>query len=134
VRHGATTRFLTEPDVADAYRRRFSAAAYRDEQWARAISEAVGRAPGDRKARFVMVLVPDRAGSMHIDEPTFKRFKQFANDAPVIAPWHSGGFPEAAVGPGSLHAGAGRPNWAEWGERSAGTRGSCVAGGPRFLR
>lgn len=121
VRHGTTTRFLTEPDVADAYRRRFAAASDRTERLTVLAREA---APARGSRGFLVVtLAPERLGSTRIDRSTFRRFREFADQLPSVAPWHGGGFPDARVTPRSLRASS-YPSWGEDGEFAAYTDGA----------
>lgn len=121
VRHGTTTRFLTEPDVADAYRRRFAAASDREERLTVLAREA---APARGSRGFLVVtLAPERLGSMRIDRSTFQQFREFADQLPSFAPWYGGAFVDARVSPRSLRASS-YPSWGEDGEFAAYTDGA----------
>jgi hypothetical protein len=87
-RNGATTRYLSEPEVADAYRTRF-AGAHRQVDRAREIeADALERlATTDDQAWVVVSLVPDLPGELVIDQAALSaartelKFKQ-----PLIMP------------------------------------------------
>jgi hypothetical protein len=83
VRNGSTIRYLSEPEVATAYRERFLSA---DRQIQRAGALiADGRARLARGASWlVMCLVPEQPGFMDITQAGFTAFQQWALTTPKL--------------------------------------------------
>ncbi len=87
-RNGATTRYLSEPEVADAYRERF-AAAQRQVDRAREIeADALNRlATTDDQMWIVVSLVPDLAGELVIDQAALNAARtELMGRQPLIMP------------------------------------------------
>ena len=87
-RNGATTRYLSEPEVADAYRTRF-AATHRQEERAREIeATALTRlATTDDQAWVVVSLVPDLPGELIIDQAALRAVRaELMGQHPLIMP------------------------------------------------
>ena len=72
-RNGVTTRYLSEPEVATAYRERFADAHRQDDRARQIEQEALGRLADDAdRCRIVVSLVPDLPGELFIDEATVR--------------------------------------------------------------
>lgn len=87
-RNGATTRYLSEPEVADAYRERF-AAAHRQSDRAREIeADALNRlATTNDQAWIVVSLVPDLPGELLIDQNALSAARsELIGKKPLIMP------------------------------------------------
>ncbi|GGL55219.1 AlbA family DNA-binding domain-containing protein [Planomonospora parontospora] len=117
-RHGSKKIWLTEGDVAAAYRRRFAAAT---DQRARlsAISDEVAagirrlRDPNPPTPLLVVSLVPDVPGDLLLDREAYRAFQQHALQQQVLV--GSTGEPElsnTSVGPRRLIGQGGRPGYA----------------------
>jgi hypothetical protein len=111
-RNGATTRYLSEPEVAAAYRERF-AAVHRQSDRAREIEvDAVGRlSTADDQVWVVTSLVPDLAGELALDQAALSTARaELVNRRPLIMP-SSLAWGQVSVGPrrlladGSLNSG-----------------------------
>lgn len=75
-RNGSTTRYLSEPEVADAYRDRFAGAAARVDRASEIANEAGTRLHRDDTGWLMVTLVPDVAGSLEITHSVQQRFNQ----------------------------------------------------------
>jgi hypothetical protein len=87
-RNGATTRYLSEPEVAAAYRERF-AAVHRQSDRAREIeADALSRlSTADDQVWVVTSLVPDLAGELALDQAALSTARtELAGQQPLIAP------------------------------------------------
>lgn len=74
-RNGATTRYLSEPEVATAYRNRFASAQRQVERVEEIEQEAIARlATDDHHAWVVVSLVPDLPGDLRLSEEVFRAF------------------------------------------------------------
>jgi hypothetical protein len=74
VRNGATTRYLSEAEVATAYRRRLAGVANQEQRLAEL--EAIAQDSLERDdARILVALVPDLAGDMTIAPETYAAFQ-----------------------------------------------------------
>ncbi|WP_327651983.1 ATP-binding protein [Micromonospora aurantiaca] len=87
-RNGATTRYLSEPEVATAYRNRFALAQQQTERIEEIESEAIDRlAADDRYAWCVVSLVPDLSGEMDMSRESYADFAQRAREtSPTVVP------------------------------------------------
>lgn len=107
LRDGTTTRWLSEPEVADLYRDRFTVAAGQ----AGRIDEILddGLAPMDlsEEAFLAVALVPTGAGSMPIDLERVAAVGQWAREQVGPANWFEGFF-DAQAPPGAPGVGAHR--------------------------
>jgi hypothetical protein len=75
-RNGSTTRHLSEPEVADAYRERFVAARRQSDRAEQVEQEGLRRLnAGDRACWVVVSLVPDFPGNMIIDDAARQKFQ-----------------------------------------------------------
>jgi hypothetical protein len=87
-RNGATTRYLSEPEVAEAYRERF-VAAHRQLDRAREVErDALGRlSTGDDQVWIVVSLVPDLPGQIVIDQTALSAARtELMGRRPLIMP------------------------------------------------
>jgi hypothetical protein len=87
-RNGATTRYLSEPEVADAYRERFAAPRRQADRASEVEADALGRlATTEDQAWVVVSLVPDHAGSMVINQATLSAARdELMGRQPLIMP------------------------------------------------
>ncbi|SCF29408.1 Putative DNA-binding domain-containing protein [Micromonospora viridifaciens] len=78
MRNGATTRYLSEPEVATAYRNRFASVQRQAERMEQIEQDAIGNlAVGDRDQPWIVVsLVPALPGDMTFSRETFEAFQQ----------------------------------------------------------
>jgi len=88
LRSGSTTRYLTEPEVADAYRRRFASSVDRLERAQLIEKEAVARLDTDRAEWLVVSIVPDFSGEYVVDLPARNAFQaEIVNTSPAVIPY-----------------------------------------------
>lgn len=87
-RNGATTRYLSEPEVASAYRERFASAQGQVERAGQIEREAVGRlSRKDHKCWVVVSLVPDLPGEFLVDQTALRAIKsELISQRPMIMP------------------------------------------------
>ncbi|WP_331755859.1 ATP-binding protein [Streptomyces sp. NBC_01643] len=74
-RNGTTTTYLSEPEVATAYRNRFTGMQSRLDEAARYEADLVQRLDTSTTAFAVVTLVPDVAGGFTLDTKALKEFK-----------------------------------------------------------
>jgi len=87
-RNGATTRYLSEPEVADAYRERFARPRRQADRASEIEANALGRlATTEDQAWVVVSLVPDLAGSLGLNQTTLGAARnELLGQSPLIAP------------------------------------------------
>ncbi len=87
-RNGATTRYLSEPEVADAYRERFAAPRRQADRASEVETDALGRlATTEDQAWVVVSLVPDLAGSLVINQAALSAARdELMGRQPLIMP------------------------------------------------
>jgi Schlafen, AlbA_2 len=104
-RNGATTRYLSEPEVATAYRQRFADAQGQAGRVRRIEREALGRLFSDRHACWVVVsLVPDVPGELLINQAALRAVQdELVNASPMVLPL-SLSWANVIVGRGCLFA------------------------------
>jgi len=87
-RNGATTRYLSEPEVADAYRERFAAAHRQTDRANEVEADALTRlATTDDQVWIVVSLVPDLAGELVIDQAALSAARtELMGQSPLIMP------------------------------------------------
>ncbi|MFI8802747.1 helix-turn-helix domain-containing protein [Micromonospora chalcea] len=84
VRNGATTRYLSEPEVATAYRNRFASAQRQGQRIVEVEREAISRlAIDDNYAWVIVSLVPDLPGDMIVQD-AFKAWEMEIRRRPTI--------------------------------------------------
>lgn len=84
VRNGATTRYLSEPEVATAYRNRFASAQRQGQRIVEVEREAISRlAIDDNYAWVIVSLVPDLPGDMILQD-AFKAWEMEIRRRPTI--------------------------------------------------
>ncbi|MCO1597419.1 ATP-binding protein [Micromonospora sp. RHAY321] len=84
VRNGATTRYLSEPEVATAYRNRFASAQRQDQRIVEVEREAISRlAMDDNYAWVIVSLVPDLPGDMILQD-AFRAWEMEIRRRPTI--------------------------------------------------
>jgi len=74
-REGTITRYLTEPEVADAYRTRLAGHARADERLAKVWADGISRLDVANRPYACVALVPDVPGSMTINRDVFEAFR-----------------------------------------------------------
>jgi hypothetical protein len=92
-RNGTMTTYLSEPEVADAYRARFVGIQSRFDDLARYERELLDRLNASEQTYAVVTLVPDLGGSFAIDMRALREFRQAVIDhEPLILhrglSWH----------------------------------------------
>ncbi|MEU4339437.1 ATP-binding protein [Micromonospora lupini] len=76
MRNGATTRYLSEPEVATAYRNRFALVGRQNERVEQIEQEAIGRLAFDEIYSWLVVsLVPSLPGDMVLTRENFRAFE-----------------------------------------------------------
>lgn len=105
-RNGATTRYLSEPEVATAYRQRFADAQHQAGRVRRIKRDAVGCLFSDRDACWVIVsLVPGVPGELLIDQAALHAVQgELVNASPMVLP-PSLSWTNVRVGQGCLFGG-----------------------------
>lgn len=83
VRNGSTIRYLSEPEIAAAYRERFRTAGERVERASELVAEA-HRSISLAASWLVVALVPERAGQMEISQAGYVAFQKWASQAPNL--------------------------------------------------
>jgi hypothetical protein len=98
-RNGSTTRYLSEPEVALAYRDRQSGEAEQQHRLDEICDEAIRRLDRDSNPWLLVALVPDLAGDMVINSALLREFRdQTQNrEAWLVTPMGAG-FHRARVG------------------------------------
>ncbi|MGH3711590.1 MAG: hypothetical protein ACRDRQ_26590 [Pseudonocardiaceae bacterium] len=75
-RNGSTTRYLSEPEVATAYRDRFAGAQGQTTRVEKVEQEAIDRLDTTGQTWVVVSLVPDLAGDMTLSRDAYQAFQQ----------------------------------------------------------
>lgn len=118
-RHGTTTIWLSEPELADAYLRRFTlhdAAGVRSEK----LAEEFVRTLDITEPWLILMLVPDSLGYMPIDKSVYQAFQARMQSRNAGLPWSGVSYQRFGVGPRRLRAdggpsrGAGESGPAQW--------------------
>ena len=108
-RHGSTTLYLTEPEVASAYRQRFSLGPERLGLVVQRERELLDRLD-QKEPWLVATLVPDLDGHMVVDRASLREFQTKTSGQAAQMPWYGANY---------LHCGAGfRRLWAHGGTDS----------------
>lgn len=103
-RNGATTRYLSEPEVAIAYRERLTGAARQADRSEGAETDVLGRVDRASDAWLVVCLVPDLPGDFLITDQSFAAFEQWIRTRPLTPFGGARMFYNATVGQGRLVA------------------------------
>lgn len=87
-RNGAATRYLSEPEVADAYRGRFASVHRQEDRAGEIEADALSRlATTDDQAWIVVSLVPDLAGELAVDQTALAAARtELLAQCPLILP------------------------------------------------
>jgi len=87
-RNGATTRYLSEPEVADAYRERFARPRRQADRAREIEADALGRlATTEDQVWVVVSLVPDLAGSLVLNQATLSTARnELMGQPPLVMP------------------------------------------------
>ena len=89
-RNGATTRYLSEPEVAAAYRARLMSAALRGERVEQVEAEVIAHLDLSEEPWMVITLVPDLPGDFTISSASFADFETAARSVQIV-PLDGGG-------------------------------------------
>ena len=100
LRDGTTTRWLSEPEVADRYRDRFTVAAGQAGRMDRVLSEGLDAMDLSEEAFLAVALVPTGAGSMPIDLARVAAVGEWVKTEIGPARWFEGFF-DSSVPPGT---------------------------------
>jgi hypothetical protein len=100
LRHGTTTRWLSEPEVADMYRDRFTVAGGQAGRLNRILAEGLDAMDLSEEAFVAVALVPTGAGSMSIDLARVAAVGEWARTEIGPANWFEGFF-DAQARPGT---------------------------------
>jgi hypothetical protein len=107
VRNGTTTRYLVEPEVAEAYQRRLAGLAERTERLDAVWRDGLSRMDTSDRCWVALALVPDVPGSRALHQQAFRDFDQWARSTtPIVVPI-AVSILRTAVGPGRLSADGG---------------------------
>lgn len=118
-RHGTTTIWLSEPELADAYLRRFTlhdASGHRSET----LAEEFIRTLDVSEPWLILTLVPDSLGYMPIDKSVYQAFQARMQSRIAGLPWSGVSYRRFGVGPRRLRAdggparGTGESGPAQW--------------------
>ncbi|GHA72179.1 hypothetical protein GCM10010372_83830 [Streptomyces tauricus] len=101
-RGDSKTEWLTETDVATAYRARFAAGAERDQRMAYIEEEVVDALVRRTTPHLIATLVPEQAGDMVIDSDRFTRYEQELLATQLFLGQGSRNFGRVSVGPRRL--------------------------------
>jgi hypothetical protein len=131
-RNGTTTRYLSEPEVASAYRERLASTQRQAERIQEVEGEALQRLDISSDMPWVVVsLVPDLPGELSINSEVLNTFRRGIEGQPVavVAPLTGARFYRASVGRRRLLAdGAPEGSLAKWLSLELHTDGSGVFG------
>ncbi|MFJ1796645.1 AlbA family DNA-binding domain-containing protein [Kitasatospora griseola] len=103
-RGGSKTEWLTETDVATAYRSRFAAAAERDQRLTDVEEDLIGALASRRTPHLIVTLVPEVPGEMVVDSARFDRYRQEVRSMQFYLGQSSGFAGDVTVGARRLHA------------------------------
>jgi hypothetical protein len=92
LRDGTTTRWLSEPEVADMYRDCFTVAAGQERRIDKILSDALGEMNLSEEAFLAVALVPTGAGSMPIDLARVAAIGEWVRTEIGPANWFDGFF------------------------------------------
>ncbi|MDT0488166.1 AlbA family DNA-binding domain-containing protein [Streptomyces doebereineriae] len=101
-RGGSQTEWLTETDVATAYRARYTAAAERDRRLEDVEQELVDAMYRRTTPHLIVTLVPEQAGDMVIDSERFSRYQKELLATQLYLGQGSSNFGRVTVGPRRL--------------------------------
>lgn len=101
-RGGSRTEWLTETDVATAYRARFTAASERDQRLADVEAELVDALATRTTPQLIVTLIPEQAGDMVIDSERFARYEQELQATQLRLGQPGATFGQITVGPRRL--------------------------------
>ncbi len=87
-RYGATTRYLSEPEVADAYRERFAALQRQADRADEVEADALDRlSTAEDQVWIIVSLVPDLAGSLVVNQAALNATRnEMIGEQPLIIP------------------------------------------------
>jgi hypothetical protein len=115
-RNGTTKRYLTEGEVADAYRSRLAGSAQVEKRLARVWEDGIARFDELEQGWVAVALVPDVPGAMTLDKAAFEAFRDHwvyqSTDPSVLQPGITA--QRAQVGQGRLTALGGNRGRTEW--------------------
>jgi hypothetical protein len=98
-RNGTTTRYLSEPEVASAYRERLAGAQHQAARIEEVEREALERLDTSGAPWVVVSLVPDLSGEMSINTEVFRTFRdEVLVQVPFVGPGFASRFYRASVG------------------------------------
>ncbi|WP_030738947.1 helix-turn-helix domain-containing protein [Streptomyces sp. NRRL F-2890] len=101
-RGGSRTEWLTETDVATAYRARFTAATDREQRLADVEKELVEALSDRTTPHLIVTVVPEQAGNMVIDTPRFARYRTELLETPLFLGQPTNEYKNVWVGPRRL--------------------------------
>ncbi|MFG3517672.1 AlbA family DNA-binding domain-containing protein [Streptomyces bobili] len=101
-RGGSQTEWLTETDVATAYRARYTAAAERDRRLDDVEEELVDALSGRTTPHLIVTLVPEQAGDMVIDSELFSCYQKELQATQLYLGQGGSNFGRVTVGPRRL--------------------------------
>ncbi|MEU0145930.1 ATP-binding protein [Streptomyces sp. NPDC006288] len=110
-RGGSRTEWLTETDVATAYRARFTAAADRGQRLADVEEDLVVALAARTTPHLIVTVVPEQVGNMVIDSARFTRYRQEILDTQLYVGQPVSKFRSVRVGPRRLIVSEGAPVW-----------------------
>lgn len=110
-RGGSRTEWLTETDIATAYRARFTAAAEREQRLADIEKELVETLAKRTTPHLIVTVVPEQAGDMVIDSARFSRYRQEILETTLYFGQPASKFRTVRVGPRRLIVTEGAPVW-----------------------
>jgi hypothetical protein len=101
-RGGSKTEWLTETDVATAYRARYTAAAERDERLIRVEEDLVDALADRDSPHLIVTLTPEAPGDMVIDSARFARYQEELDSTELYLGQGHRTFTRPTVGPRRL--------------------------------
>jgi hypothetical protein len=108
-RGGSRTEWLTETDVATAYRARFTAAAERGQRLPDIEEDLVDALAARTTPHLIVTVVPEQPGNMVIDSARFARYRQEILDTPLYLGQPASRFKSVRVGSRRLIVTEGAP-------------------------
>jgi hypothetical protein len=99
-RNGSTTRYLSEPEIAEAYRDRFFGADQQIRRIEQVEAEALERLDVEKQAWLTVTLVPELSGSIDITHAVYRQFERQTLGTPTndIFGRYGSTFQQARVG------------------------------------
>ncbi|MEV7770123.1 ATP-binding protein [Kitasatospora sp. NPDC086791] len=108
-RSGSRTEWLTETAIATAYYRRIATAAEQEHRLDGIEREALAALPPSNRPHLLVVLAPEGAGDMPIDQASFERYRTELKTWPTLITMPGSTFADVRIGARRITAEGGYP-------------------------